>query len=41
MCLTYRQTVRTGSDIYLIYGYPNTLITEQRLALKMVMPIAW
>ena len=41
MCLTYRQTVRTGSDIYLIYGYPNTLTTEQRLALKMVMPIAW
>ena len=41
LCLTYRQTVRAGSDVYLIYGYPNTLTTERRLAVKMVMPVTW
>ena len=38
---TYRQTVRSGSDIYLIYGYPNTLTTQQRFAVKVVTPITW
>lgn len=41
LCFTYKQTVRSGSDIYLIYGYPNTLTTERRIALKAVRPIVW
>lgn len=41
MCLTYSQTVSSGSDIYLIYGEPNADSTQQRLALKIVTPIAF
>ena len=41
LCVTYKQTVRSGSDIYLIYGYPNTQTTERRIALKVVTPLTW
>ncbi len=41
VCCTFRRTVRSGSDIYLIYGYPNTLTTEKRLAIKVVSPMVW
>lgn len=41
LCCTYKQTVRSGSDIYLIYGYPNTYTTQSRLALKIVRPMEW
>lgn len=41
LCCTYRQAVRSGSDIYLIYGYPNTERTASRFAVKIVTPVAW
>ncbi len=41
LCLTFKQTVRSGSDIYLICGYPNSLTTENRIALKIVRPMTW
>lgn len=41
LCLTYKRTVRSGSDIYLIYGNPNTLTTQPRIALKLVSPMTW
>ncbi|MGQ9455088.1 MAG: DUF5916 domain-containing protein [Armatimonadota bacterium] len=41
VCLTFKQTSRSGSDIYFIYGYPNTLRTEPRFAIKIVTPFVW
>ncbi len=40
LCLTFTQTVRSGADIYLIYGYPNTTETTNRWAMKVVYPVA-
>jgi len=39
LCFTFKKTVRSGSDMYFIYGYPNSQSTERRLAMKLVMPI--
>jgi hypothetical protein len=39
MCVTYTQAVRSGADIYLIYGYPNTTETTNRWAMKVVYPM--
>jgi len=41
LCCTYKQTVRSGSDIYLIYGFPNTDTTQNRFAVKIVRPMEW
>lgn len=40
LCFTFKKTARSGSDMYFIYGYPNSLSTQRRLAVKMVMPLA-
>jgi hypothetical protein len=37
--LAYRQAVRRGMDIYVIYGDPNADETVRRLALKLIIPI--
>lgn len=34
--LTYRQQVRIGTDIFILWGNPNSLTSENRLSLKMV-----
>jgi hypothetical protein len=39
LCFTFKKTVRSGSDMYFIYGYPNSQSTERRLAMKLVMPL--
>jgi hypothetical protein len=39
LCCTFTQTARSGADIYLIYGYPNTTETTYRWAMKIVYPI--
>ena len=41
LCCTFRQTVRSGSDIFFIYGYPNTDSTASRFAIKIVRPVEW
>ncbi len=41
LCCTFRQTVRSGSDIFFIYGYPNTDTTASRFAIKIVRPVEW
>jgi len=41
LCCTFRQTVRSGSDIFFIYGYPNTETTASRFAIKIVRPVEW
>ena len=41
LCCTFRQTVRSGSDIFLVYGYPNTQQTATRYAIKIVRPVEW
>ncbi len=41
MCVTFTQTVRSGADIYLIYGYPNTTETTNRWAMKVVYPVGF
>jgi len=33
---TYRQEVRRGTDMFVLFGDPNSLSTESRLALKLV-----
>jgi len=39
VCLTYRQAVRSGMDIYLILGDPNAERTQKRLAIKLLRPL--
>ncbi len=34
--LTYRQQVRFGTDIFILYGDPNSLTSRNRLSLKLV-----
>jgi len=41
LCCTFRQTVRSGSDIFFVYGYPNTETTASRVAIKIVRPVEW
>lgn len=36
--LTYRQQVRRGMDIFLIFGDPNAPSTQTRFAVKVIMP---
>ncbi|MEJ5253613.1 MAG: hypothetical protein HPY54_06315 [Chthonomonadetes bacterium] len=36
--LTYRQQVRRGMDIFLIFGDPNASSTQTRFAMKVIMP---
>lgn len=36
--LTYRQQVRRGMDIFLIFGDPNASSTQTRFAVKVIMP---
>jgi hypothetical protein len=37
--LSYKQRVRSGMDIYLIYGDPNTETTRNCLLLKLIRPL--
>ncbi|MHB1000124.1 MAG: carbohydrate binding family 9 domain-containing protein [Armatimonadota bacterium] len=39
MYLIYRQQVRQGMDIFLIYGDPNALETTNKISLKLVRPL--
>ena len=39
LSLAYRQAVRHGMDIYVIYGDPNADETDQRLAVKLLIPL--
>ncbi|MDH7602513.1 MAG: DUF5916 domain-containing protein [Armatimonadota bacterium] len=41
VCITYKRTARSGSDVYFIYGYPNSQRTEHRIAVKVVVPVAF
>jgi len=36
--LTYRQQVRRGTDIFLIFGDPNASSTQTRFAVKVMTP---
>jgi hypothetical protein len=37
--LTYSQQLRTGQEIYLLFGLPNAARTQSRVALKIVVPL--
>jgi hypothetical protein len=37
--LMFRQAVRRGMDVFFIYGNPNAEKTQQRFALKIVLPL--
>ncbi len=39
ICLTYRQAVRAGTDIFLILGDPNEDRTQKRFAVKIIRPL--
>jgi hypothetical protein len=39
LSLAFRQAVRRGMDIYVIYGDPNADETIQRLTVKLLMPL--
>jgi hypothetical protein len=39
LSFAYRQAVRHGMDIYVIYGDPNADETDQRLAVKLLIPL--
>ena len=39
ICLTYRQAVRAGTDIFLILGDPNEDRTQNRFAVKIIRPL--
>ncbi len=39
VCLTYRQAVRAGTDIFLILGDPNEDRTQKRFAMKIIRPL--
>ncbi|MCS7300589.1 MAG: carbohydrate binding family 9 domain-containing protein [Fimbriimonadales bacterium] len=37
--LTYLQRLRSGFDVYVIYGLPNASRTQNRLAIKLITPL--
>jgi len=37
--LTYSQQLRTGQEVYLLFGLPNAARTQSRVALKIVVPL--
>ena len=39
LCLTYRQTVRAGTDLFLVFGDPNGERLRKRVALKIIRPV--
>jgi hypothetical protein len=39
LSLAYRQAVRRGTDVYIIYGDPNAEKTTRRLTLKLLIPL--
>ncbi|MCX7994006.1 MAG: carbohydrate binding family 9 domain-containing protein [Fimbriimonadales bacterium] len=39
--LTYLQRLRSGQELYLLWGAPNANQTQNRLAVKLVSPVEW
>ena len=38
-CITYRQAVRAGMDVFFVVGDPNAENTQKRFAIKLVRPL--
>ncbi|MCX7925583.1 MAG: carbohydrate binding family 9 domain-containing protein [Fimbriimonadales bacterium] len=39
--LTYLQRLRSGQELYLLWGAPNARRTQNKLAVKLVTPVEW